>query len=166
MGVLFKEHAVSAKAQKTKSGGLQQHHRLRYTWNPAPAGVTGVDVSRWAEDGTRLEGDAAAPAKIAKPAPSWAWPGEDGQRRDGVEQWVTEMNSVVDEMFEAVPEHAASPSLSAGNKKLTASSGSKPEGGGWQSARENLEDASLLGRSRVAAGVVGLRRYCYASRTC
>eukprot|EP01043_Picozoa_sp_COSAG02_P031269 COSAG02_NODE_2032_length_10063_cov_11.627057_6_plen_160_part_00 len=154
---------MPAEPQKTTS--LTQEDSLRYTWNPGPVGATGVDVTRWSEDGTLLEKDATVPVKLTKPAPSWAWPGGDGQHKVGVEQWVTEMNSVVDEMFEAVEAHVGAPDHSAGDAKYprsknTSSSVNSDGGsGGLYSASETLEDASLLGRSRVAAGVIGLRRY-------
>ena len=180
MGVLFKEHAVLTTAGKSKAAGQRSHSV--YTWNPAPAGVTGVDVSHWAADGSRIEDDAVpAKPKVTKPMPSWAWPGGDGRYRDGLEQWETDMGSVVDEMFEAAQGETHSTADAAGG--ATASAGKAPppsasaaaaaaaaaaaEGGSARgsfaktaphSARDSFGDASLLGRSRVAAGVVGVRR--------
>jgi len=114
MGVLFKEKARAQPAlTRYTAGTLQQ-----YTWNPAPPGVAGVDVSKWNADGSRVEeGNATAGAKkktekktenedehiivpkITRAKPSWAWAGAKGQKPLGalVEQWFTEMDSVVDE---------------------------------------------------------------------
>ena len=112
-----------------------------YTWNPGPAGVTGVDVSKWAEDGSRSRVEEGAPTTIDVPQitmakPSWAWVGAKGQKPTGgvIEQWFTEMDTVVDDMFEAV---------------TPVESGSGTGGG---------EDATMLGRSRSTTGIIGVRR--------
>eukprot|EP01043_Picozoa_sp_COSAG02_P010262 COSAG02_NODE_358_length_23882_cov_25.508683_2_plen_177_part_00 len=157
MGVMFKEHAVSAKAPKQSSA---QRQRLEYTWNPVPTEVIGVDLSRWNDDGTRAKEDAPVHAEktIAKPLPCWAWPGGDGQRRDGVEQWVTEMDSVVDEMFEALAANSTDNATGSSRGKQPASSTAGDGDCSNLSSARTIFDSSLLGRSRVAAGVVGLRR--------
>lgn len=154
---MFKEHAVSTKAPKSSGA---QRQRLKYTWNPVPAGVIGVDLSRWNDDGTRAEEDAPVPAEktITKPLPCWAWPGGDGQRRDGAEQWVTEMDSVVDEMFEALAASSTDNAAGSPRAKQPASSTAGDGGGSDLTSARTIFDSSLLGRSRVAAGVVGLRR--------
>lgn len=153
MGVLFKEKAV---LEKTK-------HRLKYTWNPAPVGTTSVDSPRWASDGNHIEEDAARlkQHKITQPSPSWAWPGG-GQRIEGVDQWVTEMDSAVDEMFEMRHKEATDRPTSLGiSSKATMSprTATSTAASGDGDAKENVEDASLFERSRIGAGVVGLRRY-------